>query len=480
MSKELNLGKTVAELVEQYPELVEIMAEMGFKEITNPLALSTVGRIMTIPRGSAVKGIDINFVINTLKEKGFTVVGDDSQTRQSKIRSFISRLSAGEDIESVRRDFVAEFESVDAAEIMEAEQNLIKEGLPASEVQRLCDVHSALFHGKTTGEVSHAEIHAQAATISPDELYNLPDGHPLTILRRENEALDEHLTRIEDTSGSSDAAPEVMVQLIIKLNDIRAHYTKKEELIMPILYNYGVTGPSQVMWGVDDEMKDELSKLTRSLKESADSYYELKERILALTTRMREMIYKEEKILFPLALRYLSEVEWFQLYRDLPDMVESFDVKLASWKDADVWVAAEAERLASDGFLDEKIQLPTGELTIRQLAGICRLMPVDITFIDKDDMLRFFTNEGKVFTRPLSALGREVYNCHPPEIIPVVRGLIADFKAKKRDKMDVHRYINDRAISVHYRAVYDESGEYIGTVEFVLDHSEALERFSKK
>ena len=116
---------------------------------------------------------------------------------------------------------------------------------------------------------------------------------------------------------------------------------------------------------------------------------------------------------------------------------------------------------------------------MEQLTTILQLLPVDITFIDKDDVVRFFTNEGQVFTRPMSALGRDVMNCHPPEIIPVVRNLIADFKSKKRDHMTVYRYIRERPIRVHYQAMYNAAGEYIGTVEFVTDHEEPLEKFRR-
>ena len=114
-----------------------------------------------------------------------------------------------------------------------------------------------------------------------------------------------------------------------------------------------------------------------------------------------------------------------------------------------------------------------------QLVAIFKMLPVDITFIDKDDTVRFFTNEGQVFTRPMSALGRDVMNCHPPEIIPVVRNLLADFKAKKRSQMIVHRYIRERPIRVHYQGLYDAAGDYMGTVEFVTDHAEPLEKFRR-
>ena len=187
---------------------------------------------------------------------------------------------------------------------------------------------------------------------------------------------------------------------------------------------------------------------------------------------------KEEKILFPLSLRYFTQMEWYRCYHDLPDMGISFGVPIPAWAEAQPWLDQEAARLAQSQ-VGGKLQFPTGELSMEQLTTILQLLPVDITFIDKDDVVRFFTNEGQVFTRPLSALGRDVMHCHPPEIIPVVRNLIADFKAKKRTQMIVHRYIRERPIRVQYQAMYDKSGEYIGTVEFVTDHAEPLEKFRR-
>ena len=481
MEKVLDLKKTVADLVGEYPEVRQIMADVGFREITSDVALNVMGRIMTIPRGAAVKGVDLNKVIAAFEEHGFTVIGDDRQTRQGRLRGFIERLSGGEDLESVRKDFVEEFSHVEAHEIMDAEQTLIKEGMPITEVQRLCDVHSALFHGTSSapspGALSHDEIHAQAASVDPHDIDALPEGHPLSILRAENTALGALLDAIEEELDSTKRT-DVMLEHVLALGDVRTHYIKKEELLMPILYDYGVTGPSQVMWGIDDEMKRELSMIIKALKEDAENLPMYEARLRALTQRIREMIFKEEKILFPLSLRYFTEIEWYRAYHDLPDMGISFGVAIPPWQQAQPWLDQEAARLAEGG-TDGKLQFPTGELSMEQLNAIFKMLPVDITFIDANDTVRFFTNEGQVFTRPMSALGRDVMNCHPPEIIPVVRNLIADFKAKKRTQMIVHRYIRERPIRVHYQALYDAAGDYMGTVEFVTDHAEPLEKFRR-
>ena len=248
---------------------------------------------------------------------------------------------------------------------------------------------------------------------------------------------------------------------------------------MPVLYRYGVTGPSEVMWGVDDEIKKELGVLTKAIKEDEENVTLYRGRLQALMTRIREMIVKEERILLPLTLRYFTEEEWFAVYRDAQEFGAAAEGSAQPcWDAAEEWCNRQQEALSREEILDGKVQFETGALTVRQLRAMLSLFPVDITFIDENDVLRYFLNEGKIFARPRSALGRKVYECHPPQIIPVVRQMLADFKAKKRDHMVVWRRIMGKPIGVRYQAVYGKDGAYLGTVEFVQDFTEALARFA--
>ncbi len=173
MSKPLDLNKSVYELTQQYPELADLMKELGFTEITNPAMLHSMGRMMTIPKGAKMKKIPMLDVVKALLQHGFELVGQmpdmaaaqksapqaapaDSTTEV--LKAYLRRLGSGEDLESVRADFVKNFSSVEASEIMKAEQELMREGTPLQEVQKLCDVHSALFHGATREEqIANAE-----------------------------------------------------------------------------------------------------------------------------------------------------------------------------------------------------------------------------------------------------------------------------------------------------------------------------------
>ncbi len=485
--KRINLDASVHDTVEAFPEVKDIMVELGFSEIVKPGMLDTMGRIMTLRTGSAAKGVDVGRMAAAFQEHGFAVDGYDDaiaqpdaprtdsaqepapdletpEGRQQRLEQLVRRLSAGEDLESVRAEFVAEFASVSAEEIAQAEQNLITGGMPVSEVQQLCDVHSALFHGRTEDEVCH---------VAGSD--GLPAGHPVNVLKRENDALLAALDRLEAELTQSAAAAQVKPALE-QLKGIKSHYGKKEELLMPLLYDYGFTGPSDVMWGVDDEIVHELGAICRSLTE--DAYAELLPRITALTARMREMVYKEEQIFLPLCLEHLTNEEWLAAYRDLEEFGWAFISRPPRWLEGDVWVASQPAP-ASDALENGKIQLPTGEVSVRELTAILKLLPLDLTFIDADERTRFFTNEGKVFARPLSCLGREVWSCHPPQLVPMIKGMLAEFKAKTRTY--VERWIPNPAnpVRVVYAAVYDDEGVYIGTLEMVQQFSDLVPKLDE-
>ncbi len=406
----------------------------------------------------------------------------EQKERLEKLQSMLARLGKGEDLESVRKDFVRDFEHVSVKEIMDAEQSMIADGTDVSDVQKLCDLHSALFHGRAEVEALQDEArrtHTAAAQVDPDDIDSLPDAHPLRQLSAENTALEHLLDEVDALAAKSDADPKAFVIAIQNLSGIWSHYGKKEELLMPHLYSYGVTGPSQVMWGVDDEMKRELSTILAVLREDPENLAIYHGRIQALSRRIREMIFKEERILFPLSYRFFSEEEWYKIYHDFPEYDMAFGVPFLKWASAIGWKVAQKSQAMEDKVLDGKIHTETGELTLRQFQSILSLMPVDITFVDADNVVRFFVNNGHVFSRPKSCLSHDIFEGHPPQVIPVVRQLLEDFRAGKRDDMLVYRRIKGAPIGVHYLAVRSGQGEYLGAVEFVTDYSEALKKFSK-
>ncbi len=294
MEKIIDLDMTVADLVGKYPEIKDVLIEIGFKELQNKLMLNSVGKFMTLKRGSVVKNISMDHIKEKLIEHGYTIkeseISNDDKARLDKLKTFIERLSQGEDIDSVRADFAKEFSDVDSKEIMKAEEEIIASGVPIKEVQKLCDVHSALFHGATETE--------QGKKLKAiDEV-----GHPIYNLHKENDVIAD---LIDKTLSLLDKNDYKSVD-IENLRKIRVHYTKKGDLIYPLLkVKYNIPGPSDVMWSVDDEIRDAFKKLDTNNRDEAWA-----EALKKNLQRAKEMIYKEENILFPTIEDKFTDEEW--------------------------------------------------------------------------------------------------------------------------------------------------------------------------
>lgn len=491
MTKKLDLNKTVFELTQEYPEVIDIMAGLGFTEITKNPMLYSMGKMMTIPKGAKMKKIPMVDVMTVLMRHGFEPVGDmpdmdsvlktqgqednaghPSADRREQLKAYLKRLGDGEALEDVKTDFVRDFEEVEASEIMQAEQELLNEGMPLSEVQRLCDVHSALFHGSTTEEkIANAEREVEASVLRKKAqeaekdknakaaaLEGVP-GHPLYTLKKENEALSELLTKFKESRDES---------LLEKIRDLSIHYAKKGDLLYPLLkVRYGISGPSDVMWTVDDEIRDALC----SLQEVKERGEEWSASLDAVLTRAEEMIYKEENILFPICADNFSEEEWYGIYWDAKEYAACFGVEQKTWEDAENMAQAVVE--ASEG----EIVMPGGRLKIEELTALLNTIPMEITFVDAENINRFFDEGPKVFKRPLMALNREVFACHPPKIEPMVRQIIDDFRHGRRDFVEVWMEKGGRTMLVKYMAVRDKNDKYLGTMELVQDMEFAKEHF---
>lgn len=449
--KNINLDEPVASLIEKFPNLKYILKDLGFTEITNPLALSTVGKMVSIKKGAKIKNIDLDLIKEKLKEEGFNlvdeeIVNDDAREdneRLKLLKSYIERLSEGEDLEAVRSDFVKNFKDVSSKEIVDAEQELIMSGLPLEKVQKLCDIHSALFHESNIVDESQKDLE------------NIP-GHPLNILSAENKKI-KFLA--DEVKNSKDKLAKI--RELLKIN---SHYGKKAGLIYPLLKTkYNISGPSDVMWAVDDEIRSDLSRIVKT-----NSYDE--ESLNKILDRVYEMIYKEENILFPLLKENFTEEEWNKIYGDLEEYGLDLLDDVPLWKDyRPKEILPEEEGEVSCGSLE----FETGSLKIKEALQIFRTLDAELTFIDKDDFVRYYSEgKDKIFPRPKSCLNRDVASCHPPKVVPMVKSLLDDFKNKKRDRLVVCRDIKGKKILVKYLAVYDEAGAYMGTLETVEDISQ--------
>lgn len=377
---------------------------------------------------------------------------NNREYRKETIKKILAELHAGKSVEEVKELFADAFDGVSAMEISEAEAALIAEGIPIEEVQKLCDVHAAVFKG------SIEDIH-QAA--DPSEI----PGHPANVLKLENRFIKELLeTRVKPNIAAlpEEQAVEALKQALSDLAGIDLHYMRKENLFFPYLEKYGITAPPKVMWGVDDEIRQELKEAKSALfVDPADP--RLKESLNNLTGKIIEMIYKEENILLPMLLDSLSEDEWKLIARESEELGYMLD-EVPLWDP--VYTPKDARKDEGMG----GISLPSGNMDKEELAAVLNTLPFDITFVDKNDEVKYFS-EGKerIFPRTRTIIGRKVANCHPPASVAVVEKIVADLRSGRKDHEDFWIKKGNSFILIRYFAVRNDSGEYLGVLEVTQD-----------
>ena len=418
----------------------------------------------------------------------------EHNTRVEQIKTYLERLSAGEELEKVRADFIKEFEAVDPAEIMQAEQKLLQGGTPLAMVQKLCDVHAALFRGNTSEEKIASAEKAVAASVKEKKLAATAAligiaGHPLQTFTLENEVLENV---IRECRKEVEKTEMISQELFGKLREVAIHYAKKGDLLYPHLkVKYGISGPSDVMWTTDDEIRDELADLAKRWpfakknvglhsEKLTDKETKWMECFIAALQRVEDMIYKEANIFFPNCALNFTEKEWFGIYRDSKDYPVCFGVENATWEAAETYLKEKSAGNVSGNVMKnrtEEVIMAGGHLTLAQLTAMLNTIPMEITFVDADNINRFFNEGPKDFKRPGMAIDREVFSCHPPKVEQQVRRIIGEFRNGTLDKVPIWMEKNGKTMLVTYMAVRDAQGTYLGTMELVQDMGFAKEHF---
>lgn len=386
---------------------------------------------------------------------------NNREYRQKVLKEIIMELHNGKSVEEVKPRFEELIKGVSAAEITEMEQALISGGLPVSEVQRLCDVHAAVFKG------SIEDIHREPESLKAA-------GHPVQIFKQENRELENLiegklaplLDRIK-TADDQDTISKLLEGFRLLL-EVDRHYARKENLLFPYLEKYGITAPPKVMWGVDDEIRAAIRETIRMLENYGGDREALLGKANEAMDKVKEMIFKEENILFPMAMDTLSEDEWQKIYDESPEFGYCLITLDAPWKPARV---EPAEQAKMEGEADERIvRFDTGAMTHEEINSLLNTLPLDITFVGKDDTVRYFTQgKERIFARPKTIIGRKVQNCHPPTSVHVVEKIVEDLKSGKKDHEDFWIRMGDKYVYIRYFAVRNAEGEYLGVAEVTQD-----------
>lgn len=383
---------------------------------------------------------------------------NNREYRQKVLKDIIMELHAGKTVEEVKARFEELIKGISSTEIGEMEQALIMEGMPVEEIQRLCDVHAAVFKG------SIEDIHKVQ---KPDET----PGHPVHTFKLENRELEKLINEklkphLEEFKASD--SKENIYRLLEDINlllDIDKHYSRKENLLFPYMEKYGITAPPKVMWGVDDEIRAAIKEVKAMLQNYKGEKEQICTKADEAVNRVIEMIFKEENILFPMVIETLSEDEWLKIENESDEIGFCLVAPQGRWKPvrADIEEKQkETGQAPSDGY----IKFETGLLTAKEIGLMFNNLPLDITFVDKDGAVKYFSQgKERIFPRTKAIIGRQVHNCHPPASVHIVEKLVEDFKAGRKDNEDFWIKMGGVYAYIRYFAIRDENGDYVGTME---------------
>lgn len=382
--------------------------------------------------------------------------GIGKEKKKEVMKDILRKLHQGLSLEEAKNRFEREIGNVSSTEIAEIEQGLLSEGIAPDEIKKFCNVHALLFQSALEKSLDKEQ--------SP--------AHPVYLMKQDNREIEKITGALKEAVQKGETWGIVpfrqkVGELLGKLKNLDIHYTWKEQILFPYLEKYEFYGPSKVMWGKDDEVRALLRQGLagiETLKEQKELKAYVAKTLTPLVEEVNGMIFKEEKILFPASLEKLNVQDWVDVLKETENVGYGFIEKpKETYQLIQELRGAVTEEPKAE---EQTITLPSGSFKLEELLGVLNTLPVDITFIDRNDAVRYFS-EGKerIFLRTKSTIGRKVQNCHPPNSVHVVEQILNSFKEGRRDSVDFWIHYRGQYVLIRYFAVRDRKGEYLGTLE---------------
>jgi DUF438 domain-containing protein len=473
---ELTENTKIDKLLKEYPFLIDFLPKLSpeYNKLKNPLMRKTFGKIVNLKTVAKIGGMEtlklISVIENEITRKTKAVTTKpptpvSHQKRKEILKGIIRDLHKGEDMAILKKRFAELIKDISPSEISEMEQGLIAEGMPESKVKRLCDVHVEIFK---------QSLERQKTPTSPS-------GHPVHTFMMENRKTEKILNDIEDIINKMGHQPEKgvfkdskdsLLLLLDKLMEVEKHYLRKENQLFPLLEAHNVSGPTQVMWSIHDDIRAVLKDTRRSV--SNDDVKGIS-RLEEANKMIRDMIYKEEHILFPMSLETLSESEWIKIRKGEEELGYAWITPGDEWKPKLIGKTQKPIKggMQMESVDDSYLQVKTGKLSLEQINLMLTHLPVDLSFVNENDEVAYYSDvKDRIFPRSPGIIGRKVQKCHPPKSVHKVQKILNEFKEGSKDVAAFWIQLGGRFIHIRYFAVRDSNGKYKGTLEVSQDITE--------
>lgn len=381
------------------------------------------------------------------------------EMRREAIKAAIMKIHGGADVEGLKAEFGASVKGLTEAEVAAVEEEAMREGASVEDVRRLCGAHLEVF------KASMAE-----------KKLEVPHWHPLHIQEEEHIDLANKLSSLKAQvhallHGAAGTAREAAIgklrELVAYLGRAESNFLKQENVYFPVLERHGIGQPPKIMWSEHDLLRGIQKRLAALAAGDVEAGIgDIRDSVLEYEKILLDHVMKERTILFPASLQLFSDAEWKEVRRGF-DEVGYFAFFPMPFEAAP---PAEGAARAAVPAAGEAIDLDSGYLSREELLAMMRALPVDISFVDANDKVKYFNETPeRLFVRTKSVIGRSVQNCHPPKSVHVVESILEDFRAGRKDKEDFWLKLGDKFVLIRYFAVRGEGGKYLGTLEVSQD-----------
>ena len=396
------------------------------------------------------------------------------------------------DFETAKEEIIATFNTITPEEFAYSEQKMKEMGYTDMEMHEKMNSLIELFKNKIVQEEN-----------------KLAKGHPIRTYIEENTATKKLIKEIEEKTErykeNGKFIKNEWLEIYDKLYQFNTHLSRKQHQLFSMLEKKGFDRPSRIMWTFDNAVRDNINSAIRMLNEEnvdEKAFFEQQSIAIELTLDIMD---KEEQILYPTSLKLISEDEFKQMrkgddeigYCLIEKPTEFYFIDHEKEKIKEKIIENKVENMSGNNFmndlagllqkygmtgnkeedqsnenLENKIfDVKQGKLTLEQINLIFQHMPVDLSYVDENDLVKFYSDtKHRVFPRSAGVIGRNVKNCHPAESVDSVMEIIDNFRSGKQDEIDFWiQTPKGNFIYIYYVAVRDENGKFRGVLEMMQD-----------
>ena len=324
-----------------------------------------------------------------------------------------------------------------------------------------------------------------------------PENHPLWVYLEEINAVEKVALEADELLKQDKFIKNPWLGVFDSLAEWRIHLSRKQNQLYPMLENHGFDRPTRIMWTFDDGVRDAISASYALLRE--DKYEEFLASVPETLEKLRDLNSKELEVLLPTSFKLLSDEEFVRMSKNDHEIgyaiinapglyvVPGINDSAASLNGN----AAGQNSAVSNEFLndlagllskyvgpvggapvgkDTVLDVATGKLTLEQINLLFRHLPVDLSYVDENELVKFYSDTPhRIFPRSANVIGREVKNCHPAKSVHVVEEIVEKFRSGEQSQAEF--WINKPGLFIYviYTAVRDENGKFRGVLEMMQD-----------